>query len=110
MLSIFPNLLTYGLVAPTLLRLVASVMLAQHGYHSTRMSEVKRRWAGGGELIAALLIFIGLWTQPAALIMAILILVRPDKQVPTAQRLLMVAILLSLLFTGPGFWAFDLPL
>lgn len=110
MLSIFPSLLAYHLLAPVLLRLVAGGLLAWHGYQSTRALEPKRRLAGWVELALAVLLVIGLWTQPAALLMAILILIRPDRQISWQAQALMLAILVSLALTGPGLFAFDLPL
>lgn len=110
MLSIFPSLLAYHLLAPALLRLVAGGLLGWHGYQSTRALEPKRRLAGWTELALAVLLVIGLWTQPAALLMAILILIRPDRQISWQARALMLAILASLALTGPGLFAFDLPL
>lgn len=74
------------------------------------MAEPKRRLAGWVELALAVLLIIGLCTQPAALVMAILILIRPDRQIGWPARALMLAILLSLALTGPGLFAFDLPL
>ncbi|MCC6290642.1 hypothetical protein IT398_01055 [Candidatus Nomurabacteria bacterium] len=110
MLSIFPALLTGSLAAPTILRLVASLILIQHGHQSTQMNEGKRRWAGAIEIALAFLLLIGLFTQPVALVLAILITARPDKQILVTARLLMITVLLSLVLTGPGLFAFDLPL
>lgn len=110
MLSIFPSLLVYQWFAPLLLRLVAGGLLGWHGYQSTRALAKQRRLAGVGELLMAILIIIGLYTQPAALVMTILILIRPDRQISWQTRSLMLAILFSLTLTGPGLFAFDLPL
>lgn len=111
MLSIFSSLLTYDLLAPLILRLAAAIGLGYHGYQVNHAPEssLRLRLAGWSQIIAALLLLIGFWTQPVALLLAVLIVVWPDKSVPRTQRWLMVAILLSLLFTGPGFLAIDLP-
>jgi uncharacterized membrane protein YphA (DoxX/SURF4 family) len=109
MLSIFPSLLTYGLLAPLILRLAAALQLGYSGYKLLGQPAAGRL-IGATQLLAALLLFVGLWTQPVALILALLIVVWPDRTIPAPQRSLMIVILLSLVFTGPGFLAIDLPL
>lgn len=110
MLALFPNLLTYALVAPVILRLAAALGLSYHGYKLGNLPKLSSRVAGISHLVASFFLLIGLWTQLVAPLLAILIFVWPDKTVPQTQRWLMAAILLSLLFTGPGLFAIDLPL
>lgn len=103
MLSIFPSLLTYGLLAPLILRVVVALVLFYSGYRQQNI-------LGWLTVIGTLGLFLGLFTQPVALLLALIISIRPDKNLPSTQRWLLLAILLSLLVTGPGFLAFDLPL
>ncbi len=113
-LSVFPQLLTFGLFAPTLLRLVVGI----YGMYAT-----KTRWKKPYKLVAilnfavSLLVILGLYTQPAVIAgMALLAMdyyfdkTTGTERTPCVVYMLMFVILLSLLFTGPGLAAFDLPL
>lgn len=114
-LSTFPYLLSYGLIAPTLLRLVASFFVADFGVKRYKKTN---HWLFVIYIISAILLFLGLYTQIASIV-AILILKwdfymeRKTMMLTPDQKkiyFLVIFILLSLLFTGPGFFAFDLPL
>lgn len=61
-------------------------------------------------LIAGMLVFVGLFTQPAALVLAVISLARVRDKDDRLLYLLLFAMALSLLFSGAGFFAFDLPL
>ena len=132
MLSIFPDLLVYTLVAPVILRLSAGILLFVWGIKSfgnekhamaSRLSE----WNLSGkhavlvlgliEIVVGVFIVAGSWTQPSALIATIITAVlayisrKESFGGATSLVYLLVAIIsCSLLFTGPGFFAFDLPL
>lgn len=134
MLNPFPALLAYGLFAPFILRVVVGLVFLNLGY--LKITRERERWmifmqairlrpakewaiglgileiAAGGCLIA------GFGTQVAAL--ALLALVakewlveyREDVLVPRdiVFYTLLLAILISLLLSGAGLVAFDLPL
>ena len=114
-LSIFPEILTYGLVAPLLLRLGVGVLILFYG-----LERYKKRHhpISIAHFIVGLLLIVGLYTQIAAILGVILnkIEVYPKWKSRTLTKegsalyVLAGIILLSLLFTGPGFFAFDLPL
>lgn len=114
-LMTFPTLLDFGLIGPLLLRLSVSIFILFIGWQRYKKS---LSWTAIFYAIAGALLFIGLYTQIAAIIG--IIIVKFDfwmnrkiaKQ--TAEQIMLYVIveiiLLSLLVTGPGFWAFDLPL
>jgi len=119
-LSLFPSLLTWSLVAPFLLRIVLGAVLLHWVYVSMKDPSVsaKAKFLGVIEGLAGILFVIGLWTQAAALLAVVDLFAR---LIGRAARkafltdginyyLILFAIALSLLFSGPGFWAFDLPL
>jgi uncharacterized membrane protein YphA (DoxX/SURF4 family) len=118
-LSIFPTLLDFGLLAPAILRIVASFFLF---YLAKKKMDGPRRWTIPLFLIAGIMILVGLYTQIVALFAIILIKFdfytnyyknRNILPVPSEIYFLYIIvgiIFLSLMFTGPGFLAFDLPL
>ena len=114
-LTIFPVLLTYGLFAPLLLRLTVGILRLLVGVEKYKKGN---KGLAILNVLASILLIIGLYTQIVAIIAILLIkfdfymerkadLLSREK---TALSILMITILISLLVTGPGFWAFDLPL
>ena len=134
MLSIFPYLFNYSFFAPTIIRLATGLVFAFDGYQKT--FTCKAEWAthfesvgikssqqiilivGILELVGGLLLLLGIFTQPAALLLAIISLIyiilkiKQPAALPNKVSfyLLLLAINLSLLLTGPGALAFDWPL
>jgi len=120
MLSIFPHLFTWSLVSPLLIRLTLGGVFLHWSYKGLKESKGKPKSkilgiVGG---IAGILLVIGLYTQLAAIV-AILILgfctikkMREGKFFTDGVNyyFLLLVMAVSLLFTGAGFWAFDLPL
>ena len=125
MLSIFPDLLTYGFFAPLLLRLGVGVyfILASllHFRKAQKETTLPSFWfiaLGIGELCIGALFIVGLWTQVAALLGALYSLkMSVFKQsyfkdlVPHTHLVYMFVgiISLSLLLIGAGAFALDLP-
>lgn len=132
MLNPFPDLLTYSFFAPTILRFAAACMFAYGAYFFwTHQKHIEQRrfplighspWIGGlaavaHALIAAMLIF-GYYTQFAALAGALgalkgVFLVDRYRDIFPLSRaayFLLLCVLLSLLLTGAGALAKDLPL
>lgn len=119
MLSLFPSLFTYSMITGLILRLTLAVVLLFWAY--TRIlskSNQKIVILGTIEGIIGILLVIGLFTQGAALIAAIIFAIKLGHK---AQKkalftdgvnyyfiLLMIAI--ALMFAGPGYLAFDWPL
>lgn len=132
MLNPFPGLLVYGFFAPTLLRLAVAVVFAWAAWsqwsHRKELGHVRFPLVGGGawvvwltllvEILAALGLFFGYYTQWAAILGALLALKyavwdhRYPKFFPLsrAAALLILVICLSLLLSGAGALAYDLPL
>ncbi|HYF10071.1 MAG TPA: DoxX family membrane protein [Candidatus Paceibacterota bacterium] len=132
MLSIFPGLLVYTLAAPLILRLAAGSLFL---FWSTRafvlgkhtLADRLAEWnlpgmpallaLSAAEALVGILLLIGLYTQVAALAGALVaaklaFLSRKEPFGPGNMTvyLLVALICLSLALTGPGFFAFDLPL
>lgn len=134
MLNTFPDLLAFGLFAPLILRLAAGVTCALMGWRLirrdkeswVRVAESLGRvpglsyvWVVGGLLeLGGILLILGLYTQVAALLLATLTGIlsalkrKRTEQIPYDRAFLdlLLVVLISLLFSGAGFFAFDLPL
>ncbi len=134
MLNIFPELLDYGFIAPTLLRLLLGVYFIKLGVEKYNvhkdhiaefLSSLKLNPAvtivqtlGGVEIVLGLMFITGTLTQIAALITLIIALVSlvltykaPELKIKTPTiYLFIITISLSLLLSGAGFLAVDFPL
>ena len=134
MLSVFPSLLFLSLLAPLILRVVAGVILFSDGYSYFKGNKEKiadeatktfggiGRYSyllvGGAEVLIGLSLVAGYLTQVSALLGAILILkiffLKKKMPVLSLQSnttyMLLLAILVSLIVTGAGAFAVDLPL
>ena len=134
MLNPFPDLLMYSLLGPFILRVVIGLIFIDLGFLKFRSE--KERWIASFEalglrpvdlllplyallqIVGGLLLLIGLWTQVAAL--AFVIFTGVELYVEWRAReilkrdlvfyLLIFAISLSLLLTGAGAYAIDIPL
>jgi uncharacterized membrane protein YphA (DoxX/SURF4 family) len=122
MLSLFPSFLTYGLVAPLVIRLVLGVTLAYFGYRKV----VDRGDSSGSnsptygvmEIVLGIFLLVGLFTQLAALLNVVILLIKLGFKAKQGKLfsdgvnyyVLLLAMAISLIFSGPGFFAFDLPL
>jgi uncharacterized membrane protein YphA (DoxX/SURF4 family) len=129
MLNIFPNLLTYSLFAPLLLRLALGVFLILTSHKA--LSEQKIPWVNGNKIqnisrgativlvVSGIFILIGLFTQVVALLVFIINSAtltykwRIKKSISNNEIALysfIIIIALSLMVSGAGFYAIDLPL
>ena len=133
MLNTFPDLLAFGLIAPLILRIAVGAMFLNAGVKKLR----QRTWVfalferlnlkpastytiafGVLECVAGALLIVGFLTQIAALItllisaFALYSKSKHPEQTPGSRGVffLLLVISLSLLFSGAGFFAFDLPL
>ena len=134
MLSTFPELFTYALVAPFVLRIVLGGYFILQG--------ARRRKADDGlawdalwvnvkigslpvapilakiQIVIGVLLFIGLYTQIATILAIIFVGLEWRKRTKSSRlsfqelwmTIMVAAIAVSLLFLGAGFLAFDLPL
>lgn len=134
MLSVFPNLLTYQLLAPFILRLVVGLIFLDLGY--LKLTKEKESWNlffktihfqptivfvmifAIIEIVGGLFLISGFLTQLVALIFAIILFAEAYIEIRDSQLikrdivfyLLLLIICISLLFLGAGAFAFDLPL
>ena len=131
-LSIFPSLFYLSPLAPTLLRIAAALVFAQYSYNTyVRREELSRisfivvgsgRWipliTAAITALTAIGLFLGLYTQLAALVGALLALKMFvwHRRYPEFFRFsrtlsgLLLIVCISLLLTGAGAWGFDYPL
>jgi uncharacterized membrane protein YphA (DoxX/SURF4 family) len=121
-LSLFPVLLSYQQLAPFLIRIVLGVTLAYFGYHKIlgkgQSSGSNSKTYGGIEVIVAIFLIIGLWTQLAALLNAAILIIKLGFKIKEKKFLsdginyyvLLLTMAISLIFTGAGFLAIDYPL
>lgn len=127
MLNPFPELLTFGLLSPFIIRICLGIMFVRHGYFKLfkNRDELAGKTAknvmiavGSVEIIGGIMLLLGFLTQIAALVLAILVLsvaIYKKRGGEITKRDLSFAvfvflILISLLFSGAGFFAFDVPL
>ena len=134
MLNPFPELLTYSLYAPLILRVVAGLIFIDLGIFLFKNE--KERWLislsairvpnpkmavkilGVIEIVGGLMLISGSYTQIAALILALLTFSEAyvEYKDPAILKrnmvfyIMLFAITLSLLLSGAGAFAFDLPL
>ncbi|MDE2038348.1 MAG: hypothetical protein KGI69_03990 [Patescibacteria group bacterium] len=119
-LSLFPSLLTWQLAAPLMIRIVLGAVFIHWAYKELRnpVATIHAKGLCVIEGLAGILIFIGLYTQGAALVAAIDLVIRLIGRISKKAfltdgvnyYLLLLVLAASLMVTGPGFLAFDLPL
>ncbi|MEN9912684.1 MAG: hypothetical protein RLY66_92 [Candidatus Parcubacteria bacterium] len=122
MLSVFPALLSYEQLAPFILRVVLGLTLAYFGYQKVlgrgNSSGSNTKVYGGIEILVSVFLIIGLWTQVAALINAVILVIKLALKIRHKEFLtsgvnyyvLLLAMAVALMFLGAGRFAFDMPL
>ncbi|MEK7642278.1 MAG: DoxX family protein [Patescibacteria group bacterium] len=134
MLNPFPELLAFSLLGPFILRLVAGIVFVNLGRLS--LKEESGRWLISLtalkiprpdiatkilsilEIVGGLMLIVGLYTQISALVLSILVFAEAyiEYRDPALLKrslvfyLLLLSINLSLLLSGAGAFAIDLPL
>ena len=134
MLNPFPDLLNYSTLAPFILRLVLGLIFLDLGI--LKFKSERKRWIaslqalhlspaellvtifGLIEVVGGVLLILGAWTQIAALAFVIIVGLEfyiEYKDASVLKRdivfyMLVLAIAVSLLLTGAGAFAFDIPL
>jgi len=122
MLSLFPSLLTYQQAGPLIIRVILGATLAYAGYQKVRSrgtsSGSNSARYGYVEIFISIFLVIGLYTQLAAILNAAILIIKLALKAKEGKLLsdgvnyyiLLLAMCISLMLTGPGFWAFDMPL
>jgi len=134
MLNPFPDLLTYGLLAPFILRVVVGFIFVNLG--ALVFKNEKERWLssltnlkipspkialkilGAIEIAGGVMLVLGLYTQIAALVLGLLTFAEAytEYKDPLILKrnfvfyIMLLSITLSLLLSGAGAFAIDLPL
>lgn len=114
MLSIFPELLFLAPFAAFMIRVAVGVMLGMSAYRHVSIATPLMRALGILEGVVALLLILGGYTQAAAMvgfvIVAFALFVPAYRTFPRSTLVLLLILCLSLVVTGAGPFAFDLPL
>jgi len=127
MLSLFPDLYIYSNIVPLIFRFILAyffIKIAYHNYLFLKNTHLGKKvvdillWSIV-PLVGGLFFVVGIFVQPVSLVFSLIILVlinsnRPLKLglgVPAFDfHLFVLAVLLSLVFLGPGILSIDLPL
>jgi uncharacterized membrane protein YphA (DoxX/SURF4 family) len=118
MMSLIPSLFDFQFAAIAVLRIAVGIVFFLNGYNklfAARGEPMKTRIRGGVTFAGGILLILGLFTQAAAVALALSTLAKgiaTFKSEPAKRDyyfLLFIATL-SLLFVGPGLWSIDLPL
>ena len=133
-LNTFPQILTFGILAPLILRVVIGFIALDLGY--LKLNKEKALWAelfetihfkpahvfvkilAFIEIIGGLMLLLGAYTQIVAIVFAVVYfceaVLEYRQEVLEARNLpfyiLMFAISLSLIFTGAGAFGLDIPM
>jgi len=114
MLSLFPELLFLSPFAALALRIALAGMFAYAAWHRLHRSDMTLKAFGVADGLIAILLLVGAWTQLAAIAAAVCAttwLVRREwNPYPKSTTILILIIAVCMLVTGPGPFAFDLPL
>lgn len=113
MLSLFPQFFVYREIVPFIFRLLTGVISLSWGYPKLKKPTSPNFILGILEFLSGIALIAGFLTQIAAGMMILIVLfrlLRPATEKNYKFILLFLAILTSLMFLGPGFMAFDLPL
>ncbi len=122
MLSIFPTLLMFEGFGPFIIRVTLGITLAYFGYQKTlykgQSSGSNSRLYGAVEIVVALFLVIGLFSQVAAAINVVILIIKLGHKITKKEflsnginyYLLLLAMAISIVFMGAGSFAFDLPL
>ena len=113
--SLFPELFNFSFIAPFVLRIALGVPLIKHGFGKLTAEKAPPKDTGRDCFLSGIFLVIGLFTQTAAIAVSLIIIVssimlREQHPRSWTERIIKLAIAVSLILTGPGLFAFDLPL
>ncbi len=116
MVTIFPNLLSWGLIAPLILRIIIGLYFFLRGFRTWKKRDgTWHKWYSGFEIVLGVLFMIGALTQIASLFAIFDTTIRFGKKLKDtdytekALFIFVIGVAISLLFSTAGFYAFDLP-
>ena len=113
--SLFPELFNFSFVAPFVLRIALGIPLIIGGFRKIIAKEkTPQRILGGIVFLSGIFLVIGLFTQAATIAVSLIIInsiIKKGRHPRSwTERFIKLAIAVSLILTGPGMFAFDLPL
>jgi len=117
--SVFPDLLTFGLLAPAILRATIAIIGIMAGWSVYKKSEkLSDKLYSLPYFITGIFLIIGMYTQVFAIVGIAMVVLNNYVNIGIENvsgerrvfQVLICVILISLLFTGPGFMAIDYPL
>lgn len=114
MLALLPQILFLGAFAATLIRVVVALMMAYDAWQNIARPSLLQRGFAMIEIVLAAMLFVGAWTQAVAIVTAALLAISlfssQFRVWPRSTVALLLVMTLTLIVTGPGALAFDLPL
>lgn len=114
MLSVFPELLFLSPLAPLVIRLALGLLFFAAAWKHVRREDIASRTLAVLEFTVATALIAGAWTQGASLLASVVAAIwifQPSSRVHQLSTILLaLAMGLSLIVTGPGAFALDLPL
>ena len=114
MLVLFPQLLSLSWFAAFMIRITLMLVFVYAGYTHAGDKKVSLKVLGVVEVMLAGLLLVGAWTQAVAILAAIItgswLGMKRIAPLPLSTMLLAFVVALSLILTGSGPFAFDLPL
>lgn len=114
MLSLFPEILFLAPLSAFLIRVALAVLFGYAAWQHVRRSEVLLRTLALLEVAIAAALLVGAWTQIVALvagILSVMSLLNPGIRSSARSTMLLALVMcVSLMVTGAGAFAFDLPL
>lgn len=114
MLALVPDLLFLSPFAAFLIRITVSALLLIAAYRHRTDATLSIRLLAGTQAIVGVLLLLGVYTQACALfalVLALTSLITPNRRIFPKSTLALGAVMATtLLITGAGPFAFDLPL
>ncbi len=114
MLSLFPEILFLAPFSAFLIRISAALVFGYGAWKHLPVPAMSLRAYGVAEGLCALLLFFGVYVQAAAIVGFVLALialfVTTYRTIPRSTMILLAVLSISLVVTGAGPFAFDLPL
>ena len=114
MLSLFPQLLFLDPLAPFAIRVALAVLLALAAWQHLSRRDHLARACSIFEIAVATALVAGAWTQAAAIVgflyMGLALIFPRIRTYPISTTALALVMLATLVVTGAGAFAFDLPL
>ena len=114
--SLFLELFNFSFLAPFILRIALGLPLIKRGFGKIIAKEkAPQKILGVIVFLSGVFIVIGLFTQAAAMAVSLIIIAnsiikRGQAPQPLSDRIIKLAMAVSLILSGPGLFAFDLPL